>query len=123
MMGKIKKLSLTLIIALFLIIINSVTSNASGKLYLDELDFDAQINSDGSMDVTETWYIDVRNTNTLYKTFKIDKSKYSEITDVKVCEVTKGYTNQFTQINREMYHVTKDCYYGLINSKGEFEIA
>lgn len=122
-MGKLKKLGIALIFAFFLILINAVTSNASGSLYLDKLDFDAKINSDGSMDVTETWHIDVSHTNTLYKTFKRDSSKYSGISDVKVSEITTGYAKQFTEINREMYHVTKNCYYGLINSKGEFEIA
>ena len=29
----------------------------------------------------------------------------------------------FTRINEEMYHVTKNCYYGLINSNGRYEIA
>ena len=31
------------------------------------------------MDVTETWDINIKSTNTLYKTFKTDNSKYSEI--------------------------------------------
>ena len=29
----------------------------------------------------------------------------------------------FEQIDEEMYHVTKDCYYGLQTGKYEFEIA
>ena len=99
----------------------NVKADDSGSLYLNKLDFDVYINEDGSMDVTETWNINIRNTNTLYKTFKTDKDKYTSIENVTVKDVTTGRT--LTKINEEMYHVTKDCYYGLVNSKGNFEIA
>ena len=100
---------------------NNVKATDEGSLYLNKLDFFVTINSDGSMDVTETWNIDIRNTNTLYKTFKTDKDKYSSIENVKVKDVTLN--KEFTQIDEEMYHVTKNCYYALKNSKGDFEIA
>ena len=38
---------------------------------LNELKFDAQINENGSMDVTETWDIYISHTNTLFKTFEL----------------------------------------------------
>ena len=107
--------------AIFLILLLG-TIKVNATLELNELKFDAQINTDGSMDVTETWEIDISETNTLFKTFKIDNSKYSQITNVNVTEITSG-EKYFTQIYEEMYHVTKDCYYALENSKGEFEIA
>ena len=75
------------------------------------------------MNVTETWNIEIRDTNTLFKTYKKDSSKYKEITDVEVSEIINGTEKKFTKINRYMYHVTKDCYYGLDNDYGEFEIA
>ena len=100
---------------------NNVKATDEGSLYLNKLDFSVTVNSDGSMDVTETWNIDIRNTNTLYKTFKTDKDKYSSIENVKVKDVTLN--KEFTQIDEEMYHVTKNCYYALKNSKGDFEIA
>ena len=74
-MRKEKKLLVTIMFAIILILLGTVKSNA-GSLYLSDLGFDAQINNDGSMDVTETWYINIKNTNTLYKKFKKDKSKY-----------------------------------------------
>ena len=107
--------------AIFLILLLG-TVKVNATLELNELKFDAQINTDGSMDVTETWDIDISETNTLFKTFKIDNSKYSQITNVNVTEITSG-EKYFTQIYEEMHHVTKDCYYALENSKGEFEIA
>lgn len=107
--------------AIFLILLLG-TIKVNATLELNELKFDAQINTDGSMDVTETWDIDISETNTLFKTFKIDSSKYSQITNVNVTEITSG-EKHFTQIYEEMHHVTKDCYYALENSKGEFEIA
>ena len=42
-------------------------------------------NSDGSMDVVETWNIDISDTNTLFKTFKRDSTKYTNI-DRWICK-------------------------------------
>lgn len=119
---KIKKIITTLIFLILFIILGNTKSNA-GSLYLDSLNFDAKINQDGSMNVTETWDISISETNTLFKTFKTDNSKYSSITDVEVAEVTNNAEKKFNQIDSLMYHVTKDCYYGMKNDDGNFEIA
>ena len=119
---KIKKIITTLIFLILFIILGNTKSNA-GSLYLDNLDFDAKINQDGSMNVTETWDISISETNTLFKTFKTDNSKYSSITDVEVAEVTNNAEKKFSKVDSLMYHVTKDCYYGMKNSDGNFEIA
>ena len=116
---KIKKILFTIFIVIATLLIFNVKSEAA--LELNELDFDVQINSDGSMDVTETWDINVSRTNTLFKTFKVDNSKYSSITEVQVTDISSNIN--FSQINEEMYHVTKNCYYALRNSDGAFEIA
>ena len=116
---KSKKIIFIFIVAIAFLLLCSVKANAS--LELNELTFNAQINTDGSMNVTEIWNIDISETNTLFKTFKKDSSKYSEITDVTVRDVTAG--REFTQIYEEMYHVTENCYYALNNSNGMFEIA
>ena len=116
---KIKKILFTILVVIATLLIFNLKSEAT--LELNELNFDVQINSDGSMDVTETWDIDISNTNTLYKTFKIDNSKYSSITQAQVTDISSNI--KFSQINEEMYHVTKDCYYALKNSDGVFEIA
>lgn len=91
--------------------------------YLDNINYEVTMNADGSMKVVETWDIIVKNTNTLFKTFDLDTSKYSAITDVTVKEITNGKNKKFSQINRYMYHVTKDFYYALNTSGSEFEIA
>ena len=96
---------------------------SSGDLYLNNLEFNAQINSDGSMHVTEMWDINIQNTNTLFKTFQTDSTKYTSISDVKVTDITEDANKQLKKVNTYMYHVTKDCYYGLKNSDGDFEIA
>ena len=121
-MNKTKKILITLTFLILFIILGNNKSNA-GSLYLNDLDFNAQINQDGSMNVTETWDISISETNTLFKTFKTDKSKYTSITNVQVSEITGGTEKNFTGVNSLMYHVTKDCYYGLTNSDGNFEIA
>ena len=119
-----KKILITMLSVLVSIIMWSGVSKASdGELFLNLLQFEARIQEDGSMDVTEYWDIDIEETNTLYKTFKTDKSKYSSISNVKVTDITNGQNIQFTEVFQEMYHVTKNCYYGLINEKGMFEIA
>lgn len=119
---KIKKIITTLIFLILFIILGNTKSNA-GSLYLDNLNFDAKINQDGSMNVTETWDISISETNTLFKTFKTDNSKYSSITDVEVAEVTNNAEKKFSKVDSLMYHVTKDCYYGMKNDDGNFEIA
>ena len=119
---KIKKTITTLIFLILFIILGNTKSNA-GSLYLDNLNFDAKINQDGSMNVTETWDISISETNTLFKTFKTDNNKYSSITDVEVAEVTNNAEKKFSKVDSLMYHVTKDCYYGMKNSDGNFEIA
>ena len=118
---KIKKFLFTILFAIFILLISQNKVDAS--LNLNNLDFDVQINSDGSMDVSETWDIYVSDTNTLFKNFESDSSKYSNIIDVTVKEITKGKNKEFSQIHEEMYHVTKDCYYALNKTDGKFEIA
>ena len=118
---KIKKILSILIGIMAFLLVFSAKSEASQEL--NELTFEAQINEDGSMNVVETWDIYISETNTLFKTFEKDDSKYSEITNVTVTEITGNIDKEFKQISEEMYHVTKDCYYALTNSNGLFEIA
>lgn len=110
------------ILAFCSIIIISNISNASGGLRLKDLNYDVTLNEDGTADVTETWKISIEDTNTLFKTFEIDSSKYKEITDVKVAEVKSSGNVDFKKINQYKYHVDKNCYYALVY-KGKFEIA
>lgn len=116
-----RKILYILIFALTFLAIGTVKSSAS-SLELNKLDFNVQINNDGSMDVTENWNIDISSTNTLYKTFKTDSSKYSGITNVTVREITKGQNINFTNTDEWAYHVEKDHYYGTKNEDGNFEI-
>lgn len=108
------------IFALFLLWNKSVYA---GDLELRNLKYNVKLNSDGSANVTETWDIAIEDTNTLFKTFEIDKTKYSGITNVSLVETTDVTSKPFTQIYQEKYHVDKNCFYSLINSKGQFEIA
>ena len=116
MVLKLRRMAILLLVISIIAFIfgNNVYAAESDNLYLDKLDFYVEVNSDGSMRVTETWDIDIRDTNTLYKTFEMDKKKFSSFEDVTVRDVTNNKT--FTQIDEEMYHVTKDCYYGLQKS-------
>lgn len=96
-------------------------AGSSSEVYLNNLEFEVKVNDDGSMNVTELWTTKVKNTNTLFKTFEVDNSQYSEITDVKVKDRTLNV--EYSQIDEEMYHVTQNCFYALTNSKGKYEIA
>lgn len=115
-----KKALYVAIFSLIFIILGTVKSNA-GSLYLNKLEFEAQINEDGSMKVIETWNIDITNTNTLYKTFKTDSSKYSEIENVTVYEL-KNRKESLIKTEEWAYHVKKGYYYGTENQDGDFEI-
>lgn len=109
-------------VVFFSILIISNRSNA-GDLRLKNLDYNVQLKEDGTADITETWKIYIEDTNTLFKTFEIDASKYKEITNVSVKEVKSTENVNFTKIYQEKYHVDKNCFYALKNSKGQFEIA
>lgn len=118
---KLKKILTGFIITITLILLNSTSSEAS--LHLKNLDFTAQINEDGSMDVVETWDVNVSDTNTLYKTFKIDKTKYSGISNVFVQDITSGTNKNFKKSDIWKYHLDKGHYFGGINNSHEYEIA
>lgn len=118
---KIKKIWAVFIISIALILIGTTKSEAS--LYLNNLDFEAQINEDGSMDVVETWDVNISDTNTMYKTLKIDKSKYSNLTNIVVTEITDDMNKTFKKTEVWKYNLEKDYYFGGINHDGEYEIA
>lgn len=122
-MKKLKKIVLLFIFMILSIILLSTKVQASGNLYLNKLEFYANINSDGSMDITEIWDIDISRTNTLYKTFKTDKKKYSGIQNVEVTEITNGQNKKLKKTNELLWHLDKNSYYGLKNKNGDFEIA
>ena len=123
-MKKTKRIFITiLLVVVFLLIGQTQAKASSSNLNLKNLNFDVNVNDDGSMDVVETWNIKISDTNTLFKTFKTDSKKYSSISDVKVIEITNGESKEFEEIDELMYHVTKDCYYGMMNDDDDFEIA
>lgn len=110
-------------ICIFIVILLISTFSNAGDLKLNTLNYDVKLNADGTADVVETWKIYIEDTNTLFKTFEIDESKYKEITNVKVAELNSNNNIvNFTRINNYKYHVDKNCYYGLIYN-GKFEIA
>lgn len=121
-MKKVSKIIISVVFAFILILVcNHV--NAASDFELEKLDFQATISLDGDMKVTETWQVDINGTtNTLFKTFKIDESKYSKITNVKVYEVYNGSKHEFAQSNTWKNHVDTN-YYHALNYKNNFEIA
>lgn len=120
---KIKRKNLYIILfAFFTFILFSTTSHAGTQKLLN-LDYNVNLNSDGSAKIKETWNINISSTNTLFKTFERDSSKYSEITDVSVYELSGNEKIPLIQQPNYEYHVTKNYYYALINSDNDFEIA
>ena len=118
---KLRKLLAMFIIIIALVLLGETKSQAS--LHLKNLDFQVQINGDGSMNVVETWDIKVSDTNTLYKTFIKDDTKYSSIMDVSVKDITKGENNIFNSASKWEYHLPKGYFFAGTNNKGENEIA
>ena len=99
------------------------TAVYASDLELNDLKYDVTLNENGTANVTEFWDISIEDTNTLFKTFEMDRAKFSGITNVSLVETTNGIRKDFTRINTEKYHVDKNCFYALINSKKQFEIA
>lgn len=122
-----KKLNFYIFIILSLLLITMLFcpthAYAASSLELKNLHYNVHLLENGDATVTETWDISIKNTNTLFKTFKIDKSKYTGISNVSVVETTNSSKKSFTQIQQEQYHVTKDHFYALKNKRNEFEIA
>ncbi len=121
-MEKKKYLFIILFFAMFLLLF--IKPSYAGSQKMNQLNYEVNLNEDGSMDVVETWNIKVTDTNTLFKTFEINPSKYKGITNVSVEEIKDNdEITKFNKIDKEMYHVTKNCFYALKNSSGMYEIA
>ena len=58
--SKLTKFLVVLFVFLGMLLISN-TAKASSDLNLKQLNFDIQLNSDGSMDITETWKIKIRD--------------------------------------------------------------
>ena len=117
-------IAITLFCMCILFIFLLSTKSYAGYQSMDNLNYDVKLNEDGTVDVVETWKIYVSDTNTLFKTFKLDNTKYGGITNVKVAEVLDtGETVDFTKTDKHAYHLQKGYYYGLETSSDEFEIA
>lgn len=117
-----RKRIIAILIGIFLVILLG-TTKVDATLKLNSLNFDVNINDDGSMDVTETWDIYISETNTLYKTIDIDKNKYDAITNFSVKEITSGKNSYFTESHSWRYHLPKNYYFGGINNDGKYEIS
>lgn len=122
MKGKVKYLSIIALIFIFTLLLLNTKSYA-GSQKLKSLNYDVQLNADGTVDVEEEWNIRVSDTNTLFKTFDLDSAKYGKITNVMVSEITNGTAEEFIDTGVYAYHVEKGGFYALNGSSEEFEIA
>ena len=77
-------------IIFFMFLFFSTTSYAGSQEW-NSLDYDITVNRDGSIDVIETWDVDISSTNTMFKTFEDSASDYYYFGNVKVSEVVKRY--------------------------------
>ena len=117
-----KKYIKILFLTLILLSICFATNVYASELEMKQLDIDATVNLDGSMEVVETWKIHVDETNTLFKNWYVDPTRYSGIRDVEVKDLDTG--KNFTESFVEKYHVDKGYFYALEIDNGEkFEIA
>ena len=112
-----------IIIAALIIIFSvlSISMKQSREKYqkMNELGYAVSLNEDGSMNVTETWDIYVKNTGTLFRTF--DNSEEYPISDVNVVDLTKN--QNLNNMNRYAYDVPEGNYYGTERGFNQFEIA
>ena len=123
MKKKIIYLLITVISLIACIFLFNTTSYA-GYQDLDNLTYDVKLNKDGTADITETWDVYIYDTNTMFKTFELNATKFGNITNVKVKEILKnGEENEFKKTDTYAYHLEKGSYYGLKTDEDTFEIA
>lgn len=130
-----KSIIISIFFAIFLLLLN--IKSYAGTQKWNSLNYNVELTSSGDMCVEETWDIDISNTNTLFKTLKIDPSKdahassiniseikyYCGIENVRVTEIRDGQEISLNQIYEQQYHVDKGSYYAMPISDSEFEIA
>ncbi len=112
------KISIVMFFAIIILFGLDVKSYAGTQSW-NSLDYDVTLNSDGSMNVVETWNINIAKTNTLFKNFDMP----SGIIDAKVSLVENGVEKQLKQIYQEQEHVDPGCFYSLPIKNNKFEIA
>lgn len=123
MKNKIKYLIIIFALTFLSFILFNTTSFA-GYQDLKNLNYDVQLNKDGTVNVIETWDILVSDTNTLFTNFEIDYNKYGAITNVSVSEITAGGDIiNFKNTYEYAYHVEKNGFYALQTDSDKFEIA
>ena len=118
-----KSIFIILCLNLLFFLFYPINTYASSDLELENLSYQVTLQENGDAIVVENWDISIEDTNTLFKTFKRDSSKYSGISDVSVIETTNGMHKSFKEVYVEQYHVTKDCFYALNTDTSTFEIA
>ena len=91
--------ALVIVFIIAIIALPKITTVKTQKM--NELNYNITLNEDGSMNVTETWDIDIKNTGTLFRAFE-DLTKYP-ITNIEVIDLTTN--DRLTNINRSMEQV------------------
>ena len=109
--------ALVIVFIIAIIALPKITTVKTQKM--NELNYNITLNEDSSMNVIETWDIDIKNTGTLFRTFE-DLTEYP-ITNVEVIDLTTN--DRLTNINRSMEQVPEGQYYGLQTTYDTFEIA
>ncbi|MCI8655691.1 MAG: DUF2207 domain-containing protein [Clostridia bacterium] len=116
-----KKLKICLMMIITIMVIG-ITKTVSADLKLNSLEFEANIKENGDMEVVEYWNIKIEDTNTLYKYFKRDNTKFSGIEQVVVTDITNGKNVKYVRDTYWQYHVAPNHYYGTFNNDRNFEI-
>lgn len=123
-MEKIKKIGIKVIIMIIcsFILLSSLTEADSNMAqYLNQIDYQVTLDEKGNMQVVETWDINVRDTNTLFRDFTLSGYKYGDIIDVEIIDLQSNI--KLEKINIEQYHVPENKYYALKTNSTTFEIA
>jgi len=113
---------LTAFIVLFISLAIVSSNNVYASLKMKNLEINAIVNDDASMEVTEKWTIRISETNTLFKSFKKDSKKYSSIENVTVKKLTNKNASNFYILNyNAIKYKNKENAYIQINTnlKGE----
>lgn len=105
MAKKIIIVSLILILSIGIIIGVSFVDTSKGSVYLKNANIVADVNTDGSLDITETWVVKFgEDTRNLYKTFNLNDTSSANV-DGEVINVSATYDGELLKYN-EGFHYT-----------------
>lgn len=92
------------------------------ELKINNLEYSILVKENGNTQITEKWEVSIKEPVNLKKTITLDEKKFSEISDVKIYEISKNNEEKKLIELMGKDNLDKDSFYDFINEEGKFEI-